>query len=82
VIVEAGAVISMGVFIGQSTPIYNRMDQSIQYGRVPKGSVVIPGSLPAKDGNYHRSAAIIVKQVDDKTRAKVSINELLREEHA
>ena len=76
--VEKGAVISMGVFIGQSTPIYNRMTREICYGRVPAGSVVIPGSLPSSDGAYARAAAIIVKQVDEKTRAKVSINELLR----
>jgi len=80
VIVEENAVISMGVFIGQSTPIYNRHTQETTYGRVPAGSVVIPGGLPSKDGLYNRYAAIIVKQVDAKTRAKVSLNELLREE--
>jgi 2,3,4,5-tetrahydropyridine-2,6-dicarboxylate N-succinyltransferase len=78
VIVEENAVISMGVFIGQSTPIYNRMTDSVSYGKVPAGSVVIPGSLPADNGKYNRNAAIIVKQVDAKTRAKTSINELLR----
>ena len=79
VIVEEGAVISMGVFIGQSTPIYHRHTQTISYGRIPHGSVVIPGSLPSQDGHYHRYAVIIVKQVDEKTRSKVSLNELLRE---
>lgn len=78
VIVEEGAVISMGVFIGQSTPIYNRHSKEIIYGRVPKGSVVIPGTLPAKDGSYSRYCALIMKQVDDRTRSKVSLNELLR----
>ena len=78
VIVEKNAVISMGVFIGQSTPIYNRMTDSITYGTVPAGAVVIPGSIPGSNGKYHQNAAIIVKQVDEKTRAKVSINELLR----
>jgi 2,3,4,5-tetrahydropyridine-2-carboxylate N-succinyltransferase len=79
VIVEQGSVLSMGVFIGQSTPIYNRETREITYGRVPAGSVVIPGSLPAKDNSYSRYAAIIVKQVDEKTRAKVPLNELLRD---
>jgi len=78
VIVEKGAVISMGVFIGQSTPIYNRHTKEITFGRVPAGAVVIPGTLPSKDGDYGRYCAIIMKQVDDKTRSKVSINELLR----
>lgn len=78
VIVEQGSVISMGVFIGQSTPIYNRHTKETHYGRVPAGSVVIAGSLPAADGSYSRYAAIIVKQVDERTRSKVSINELLR----
>lgn len=80
VIVEEGAVISMGVFIGQSTPIYNRETKEIIYGRVPRGSVVIPGTLPSKDGCYGRYCVVIVKQVDDKTRQKVSLNELLRME--
>lgn len=80
VIVEKGAVISMGVFIGQSTPIYNRHTKETIFGRVPAGSVVIPGTLPSKDGSYGRYCAIIMKQVDDKTRSKVSINEILRGE--
>jgi len=78
VIVEQGAVISMGVYIGQSTPIYNRHTKTITYGRVPAGSVVIPGALPSQDGSYSRYCALIMKEVDAKTRAKVSINELLR----
>lgn len=78
VIVEQNAVISMGVFIGQSTPIYNRHTKEILYGRVPEGAVVIPGNLPAADGSYSRYCALIMKQVDAKTRSKVSINELLR----
>lgn len=78
VIVEEGAVISMGVYLGQSTPIYNRNTREIIYGRVPAGSVVIPGTIPSSDGSYGRYAAIIIKQVDEKTRGKVSINELLR----
>lgn len=78
VIVEEGAVISMGVYIGQSTRIYDRETQETHYGRVPAGSVVVPGSLPAKDGTHSLYAAIIVKKVDAKTRAKVGINELLR----
>ena len=79
VIVEEGAVISMGVFIGQSTPIYNRATDSISFGKIPAYSVVIPGSLPAENGKYARYCAIIMKQVDEKTRSKTSINELLRE---
>ncbi|RUO36310.1 2,3,4,5-tetrahydropyridine-2,6-dicarboxylate N-succinyltransferase [Aliidiomarina sanyensis] len=78
VIVEEGAVISMGVYIGQSTRIYDRETGEVHYGRVPAGSVVVPGSLPAKDGTHSLYAAIIVKKVDAKTRAKVGINELLR----
>ncbi len=81
VVVEENAVIAMGVFISQSTPIYNRMTQQTSYGRVPAGAVVIPGSLPAKDGSYHRAAAIIIKQVDAQTRNKTSINQILRGEH-
>jgi 2,3,4,5-tetrahydropyridine-2,6-dicarboxylate N-succinyltransferase len=81
VIVEEGSVISMGVYIGQSTRIYNRMTGETTYGRVPAGSVVVSGNLPAKDGSHSLYAAIIVKQVDEKTRAKVSINELLRGDH-
>ncbi len=79
VIVEEGSVISMGVYIGQSTRIYDREIGEILYGRVPAGSVVVPGNLPAKDGSYSLYAAIIVKRVDEKTRSKVSINELLRD---
>ncbi len=80
VIVEEGSVISMGVYIGQSTKIYNRQTGEITYGRVPKGSVVVSGNLPATDGSHSLYCAVIVKQVDAKTRAKVSINELLRDE--
>ena len=79
VIVEKNAVISMGVFIGQSTPIYDTANDDIIYGRVPSGAVVIPGTLPGKTDRYHRSAAIIIKRVDEKTRRKISINELLRD---
>ncbi|ROR32209.1 2,3,4,5-tetrahydropyridine-2,6-dicarboxylate N-succinyltransferase [Inmirania thermothiophila] len=79
VIVERGSVISMGVYIGQSTKIYNRLTGEISYGRVPAGSVVVPGSLPSKDGRYALYCAVIVKQVDAQTRAKVGINELLRD---
>jgi len=78
VIVEENSVISMGVFIGQSTRIYNRESGEISYGRVPAGSVVVSGSLPSADGKYSLYCAVIVKQVDAKTRAKVGINELLR----
>ncbi len=78
VIVEQGAVISMGVYIGQSTRIYDRETGEIHYGRVPAGAVVVPGSLPSADGRYSLYAAIIVKKVDASTRAKVGINELLR----
>lgn len=78
VIVEKGSVISMGVFIGQSTRIYNRETGEISYGRVPAGSVVVPGSLPSEDGSYSLACAIIVKQVDQKTRSKTSVNDLLR----
>lgn len=78
VIVEEGSVISMGVFLGQSTRIYNRLTGEISYGRIPAGSVVVPGNLPAADGKYSLYCAVIVKQVDEKTRSKVSINELLR----
>jgi 2,3,4,5-tetrahydropyridine-2-carboxylate N-succinyltransferase len=79
VIVEENSVISMGVFIGMSTRIYNRLTGEILYGRIPAGSVVVPGNLPAADGKYSLYAAVIVKQVDAKTRAKTSINELLRD---
>lgn len=78
VIVEAGSVISMGVYIGKSTKIYDRATGQIHYGRVPAGSVVVPGSLPSACGKYSLYAAIIVKTVDAQTRAKTSINELLR----
>lgn len=78
VIVERGAVISMGVFIGQSTRIYDRENDEVIYGRVPAGSVVVSGTLPAADGRYGLYCAVIVKRVDEKTRAKVGINELLR----
>ncbi len=78
VIVEQGAVISMGVYIGQSTRIYDRESGEIHYGRVPAGAVVVPGSLPSADGRYSLYAAIIVKKVDASTRSKVGINELLR----
>ena len=79
VIVGEGAVISMGVYIGQSTKIYNRETGEITYGRIPPGAVVVPGSLPARDGSHSLYCAVIIKQVDDKTRAKVGINELLRD---
>jgi 2,3,4,5-tetrahydropyridine-2-carboxylate N-succinyltransferase len=78
VIIEAGSVISMGVFIGQSTKIYNRETGAISYGRIPAGSVVVAGSLPSEDGSYSLYCAVIVKQVDAKTRAKTSLNDLLR----
>ena len=78
VVVEAGSVISMGVFIGQSTRIYDRASGAILRGRVPAGAVVVPGSLPAEDGRYSLNCAVIVKRVDAQTRAKTSINELLR----
>lgn len=78
VIVRENAVVSMGVYIGQSTPIYNRMTDETTYGEVPSGAVVIPGSLPSQDGKYSRYCALIMKQVDAKTRSKVSINDLLR----
>ena len=78
VIVEAHSVLSMGVFIGQSTKIYDRSTGEIHYGRVPSGSVVVPGSLPSADGRYSLACAVIVKRVDAATRAKTSINELLR----
>jgi 2,3,4,5-tetrahydropyridine-2-carboxylate N-succinyltransferase len=78
VIVEAHSVISMGVFIGQSTRIYDRSTGEVHYGRVPSGSVVVPGSLPAADGSHSLYCAVIVKRVDADTRAKTSINTLLR----
>ena len=79
VIVEENSVVSMGVYIGQSTPIYDRATDTVSYGRVPAGSVVISGSLPKNDGKYSLYAAIIVKRVDAQTRAKTSLNDLLRD---
>lgn len=78
VIVEEGSVISMGVYIGQSTRIYDREKDQVMYGRVPAGSVVVSGNLPADNGKYSLYCAVIVKTVDEKTRSKVGINELLR----
>ena len=78
VIIEENSVISMGVFIGQSTRIYNRATDTISFGRIPAGSVVVAGSLPSEDGKYSLNCAVIVKQVDASTRAKTSINDLLR----
>jgi 2,3,4,5-tetrahydropyridine-2-carboxylate N-succinyltransferase len=79
VVVERGAVLSMGVYVGQSTRIYDRETGAISYGRIPAGAVVVPGTLPAADGSYSLYAAVIVKRVDAKTRAKIGLNELLRE---
>ena len=79
VIVEEGAVLSMGVYIGQSTKIYDRQTGQVSYGRVPAGAVVVPGSLPARDGSHSLYCAVIIKKVDEKTRAKVGLNELLRD---
>ncbi len=79
VIVEEGSVISMGVYIGQSTRIYDREKDEILYGRVPAGSVVVSGNLPSKNGKYSLYCAVIVKRVDEKTRSKVGINALLRD---
>lgn len=78
VVVEAGCVIAMGVYISQSTRIYDRSSGQIYQGRVPAGSVVVPGSLPSSDGRYSLSCAVIVKRVDAQTRGKTSINDLLR----
>ncbi len=78
VIVEENSVISMGVYIGQSTKIYDRATGEVTYGRVPAGSVVVSGNLPSEDGKYSLYCAVIVKRVDAKTRAKTGINELLR----
>jgi 2,3,4,5-tetrahydropyridine-2,6-dicarboxylate N-succinyltransferase len=78
VIVEENSVISMGVFIGQSTKIYDRSTGEISYGRVPAGSVVVSGNLPSADGSHSLYCAVIVKRVDAQTRAKTSLNELLR----
>jgi 2,3,4,5-tetrahydropyridine-2-carboxylate N-succinyltransferase len=80
VIVEEGAVLSMGVYVGQSTRIYDRERDEVSYGRIPAGAVVVPGSLPSADGKYALACAVIVKRVDAKTRAKVGINALLRME--
>ncbi len=79
VVVERGAVLSMGVYIGKSTKIYNRETGEVSYGRVPAGAVVVSGSLPAKDGSHSLYCAVIIKQVDERTRSKVGINELLRD---
>ena len=79
VIVEEGSVISMGVYIGQSTKIFDRETGEVSYGRIPAGSVVVSGNLPSKDGTYSLYCAVIVKKVDEKTRGKVGINELLRD---
>ncbi len=79
VIVEENSVLSMGVYIGQSTPIYDRITGAVTYGRVPAGSVVISGTLPKEGGKYSLYAAIIVKHVDAQTRAKTSLNDLLRD---
>jgi 2,3,4,5-tetrahydropyridine-2-carboxylate N-succinyltransferase len=78
VVVEAHSVLAMGTFISQSTKIYDRATGEVHYGRVPSGSVVVPGSLPSPDGKYSLSCAVIVKRVDAATRAKTSINDLLR----
>ena len=78
VVVEDNVVISMGVYIGQSTKIYDRETGEVTYGRIPKGSVVVSGNLPSKDGLYSLYCAVIVKKVDEKTLGKVGINELLR----
>jgi 2,3,4,5-tetrahydropyridine-2,6-dicarboxylate N-succinyltransferase len=78
VIIEKGSVLSMGVYIGQSTRIYDRDTGDISYGRVPAGSVVVPGNLPSSDGKYSLYCAVIVKHVDEKTLAKTSLNDLLR----
>ncbi len=79
VIVRKNSVISMGVFIGKSTKIYDRETQSVSYGEIPEGSVVVSGSLPSKDGTCNLYCAVIVKKVDEKTLSKVGINEILRE---
>ena len=78
-IVEDGCVISMGVYIGQSTKIFNRMTGEVTYGRIPSGSVVVSGNLPSSDGKYSLYCAVIIKQVDERTRSKTGINELLRD---
>jgi len=78
VIVEENSVLSMGVYLGQSTKILNRQTGEVLYGRVPAGSVVVSGTLPSPDGSHSLYCAVIVKKVDAKTRAKTSLNELLR----
>lgn len=78
VIVEENSVLAMGVFLSQSTKIYDRVTGAVTYGRVPSGSVVVPGSLPAADGSHSLACAVIVKRVDAQTRSKTSINDLLR----
>jgi 2,3,4,5-tetrahydropyridine-2-carboxylate N-succinyltransferase len=78
VIVERGSVLSMGVYIGQSTRIYHRESGEVLRGRVPAGSVVVPGALPAEDGSHSLYCAVIVKQVDEQTRSRTSVNEILR----
>ena len=78
VVVERGSVIGMGVYLGQSTRIFDRATGEVSYGRVPSGSVVVPGNLPSDDGKYSLYCAVIVKRVDEQTRAKTSLNELLR----
>ena len=79
VVVGEGSVISMGVYIGQSTRIYDRRTKEIHYGKIPPGSVVVSGSLPAEDGSHSLYCAVIVKQVDEKTRSKTGLTELLRD---
>ena len=79
VIVERDSVLSMGVFLGQSTKIYNRLTKTVTYGRIPAGSVVVAGNMPSEDGSHSLYCAVIVKQIDEKTRSKVSINDLLRD---
>jgi 2,3,4,5-tetrahydropyridine-2-carboxylate N-succinyltransferase len=78
VVVERGSVLGMGVYIGQSTKIYDRETGEVHYGRVPAGSVVVAGNLPSKDGTHSLYCAVIVKKVDEKTRSKTSLNDLLR----
>jgi 2,3,4,5-tetrahydropyridine-2-carboxylate N-succinyltransferase len=79
VIVEENSVISMGVYIGKSTKIYDRATGEVTYGRIPAGSVVVSGNLPSADGKYSLYCAVIVKRVDAQTRSKTAINELLRD---
>ena len=78
-VVEENSVISMGVYIGQSTKIYDRATGNVTYGRIPSGSVVVSGNLPSSDGKYSLYCAVIVKRVDAQTRAKTSLNDLLRD---